>query len=92
MKDKRFIIEGEWTGYTSAQRRIVHRTVYPGSFKRLKEWAQRTHAIRYTDGTSLILSVRDCKPREKVQEIRGYTTLIEKCFDHNVTSVAELPK
>ena len=71
----RFVIEGEWTGYTSAQRRVVHRKVYPSSYKRLREWAARTHGIRYTDGTMLLLSVRDCKPRERVKEIAGYNSL-----------------
>ena len=91
MKQPRFIIEGEWSGYKSSQQRIVHRQVYPHSRKKLREWASRAHHIRYSDGTMLSLSVRDCKPRERVQEICGYTELIESCFHHRVTSVDELP-
>ena len=51
MSEGRFIIEGEWSGYRSSQRRIVHRTVHKGSWTKLREWAERTYAVRYTDGT-----------------------------------------
>lgn len=88
----RFIIEGEWSGYTSAQQRVVHRQVYPASRKRLRAWAEKTHGILYTDGTMLYLTVRDTKPRERVKEIRGYTRLIEDCFFLGVDSVAECAK
>jgi len=88
----RFVIEGEWTGYKSTQQRVVHRRVYPGNRKKLREWASKAHGIRYNDGTMLILSVRDCKPRERVQEINGYTSLIEDCFHHSGMSVEKLPK
>lgn len=91
MTANRFVIEGEWTGYVSRQQRVVHRKVYEGSRKKLREWAERTHAIYYTDGTALHLTVRDCKPRERVSEIDGYTRLIEDCWHFNVTSVANLP-
>ena len=87
----RFIIEGEWTGYTSAQQKVVHRQVYPAGLKKLRAWAEKTHAIRYTDGTRLLLSVRECKPRERVTEIRGYTSLIDECARHDVNSVDALP-
>jgi len=92
MKLKRFIIEGEWTGYTSAQQRIVHRTVHSGSYKRLRAWAKKTHAITYTDGTCLILTVRDAKPRERVKQIHGYDSLIQDCAHFDVDSVNELMK
>lgn len=87
MSDKRFVIEGTWSGYTSAQRQVAHRMVYSGAMKRLRAWAEKTYAIRYTDGTSLILSVRDCKPRERVQQIAGYRELIEDCAHYDVSSV-----
>lgn len=87
----RFVIEGEWTGYTSAQRRVVHRTVHAGTEKRLREWVDKTRAIRYSDGTSLVLSVRNCGPRERITEIRGYSTLIANCVRHNVATVDDLP-
>lgn len=87
----RFIIEGEWSGYVSSQRRVVHRQVYPATDKTLRAWAEKTHAIRYTDGTCLVLSMRECRPRERVSEIRGYTKLIADCARHGVSSVADLP-
>ena len=86
----RFIIEGEWSGYHSGQRRVVHRTVHSASFKKLRAWAEKTHGIRYTDGTMLYLTVRNCKPRERVKQILGYVELIDKCALHDVDSVAAL--
>ena len=88
----RFIIEGEWSGYHSGQQRVVHRTTHADTEKRLRAWADKTYGIRYTDGTMLLLSVRDCKPRERVAEIHGYTSLIRDCADYGVGSVAELPR
>lgn len=72
----RFIIEGTWSGTTSHLPRVVHRTVHPASFKRLRAWAEKAHALGFTDGTMLHLIVRDCKPRERVQELHGYDSLI----------------
>ena len=86
----RFVIEGEWTGYRSSQRRIVHRTVHKGSFKNLRAWAEKTYGISYTDGTMLLLTVRDCKPRERVQQIHGYDSLIRDCAMYDVNSVNAL--
>ena len=89
---ERFIIEGVWSGYTSSQQRVVHRRVHGRAFKKLRMWAEKMHAIYFTDGTALYLKVRDCKPRERVKEIRGYDSLISECSYHNVNSVAALPK
>lgn len=86
----RFIIEGTWSGYTKAQAHVVHRMVYPSSRKKLREWASKTHGISYSDGTMLYLDVRDCTPRERVQEKRGYESLINDCFYKNVNSVMDL--
>ncbi len=88
----RFIIEGTWSGYTSRQQRVVHRTVHKAAFKRLRAWIEKAHAIYYTDGTYLSLSVRDAKPRERVREIKGYTSLIEDCAYNDVNSVADLSR
>ena len=87
---KRFVIEGVWSGYRSSQRRIVHRTVHKGSTKRLRAWVKKTHGIQYADGTTLYLTVRDCKPREKVKEIKGYVKLISLCQLYDVSSVHDL--
>ena len=84
----RYIVEGTWTGYRAEQQRVVHRTVHKE--KKFREWCEKTHAIIYTDGTSLILSVRDCKPRERVEVKDGYGKLIRDCFYAGVTSVAGL--
>ena len=70
---QRFVLEGEWTGYTSAQRRVVHREVVTG--KRAAA-LKGLHAIVYTDGTSLLLHLREARPAEKVMPLHGYTPLI----------------
>ena len=86
----RFVIEGLWRGYRSSQDRVVHRTVHAAGEKRLRARVEKTHAIYYTDGTSLELMVRDAKPRERVAEIKGYSSLIRDCMTHDVNSVAAL--
>ena len=87
---QRWILEGEWSGYTSAQRHVVHREVIVGS-PDLRAWCEKTHAIRYSDGTVLVLSVRDAKLREKITTINAYTSLIRDCFRARVTHVNDLP-
>ena len=84
----RHIIEGTWSGYTSHQQRIVH--VEVSTSRALIEWVQQTHAITFTDGTCLYLKAWPCKPREKVREVPGYTSLIRDCHYYGVISVAEL--
>ena len=71
MSRKRYVLEGEWSGYKASQRRVVHRevTTTPKQFEHLS-------SIEYTDGTLLILSLRPCEPRERVDEYHGYTRLI----------------
>lgn len=88
----RFVIEGTWSGYTSAQSRVVHRSVHDGAFKRLRAWAAATPGIRFTDGTMLFISVRDAKPRERVQCINGYGDLIRDCAHYLVASVDGLAR
>jgi hypothetical protein len=86
----RYIIEGTWSGYRSSQERICHRTVHKASEKGLRAWAEKAYSITYSDGTCLILTVRDCKPRERVQQIHGYDRLIKDCYYYNVDSVNAL--
>ena len=69
---QRFVVEAEWSGYVSSQRRIVHRTVE--TLFRAGYDALQYHS--FSDGTGLTISVRDCKPREKVQQIHGYGQLL----------------
>jgi hypothetical protein len=71
----RYVLEGEWTGYTSGHRRVVHRQViYERRARRLKS----LHEIVYTDGTSLILTLREARLCERVEEIHSYDELIHK--------------
>jgi len=87
---KRYVLEGTWRGYSSSMDRVVHREVVPGNQKKYLEWLQKTFCIRYTDGTTLELHVRECKPRERVEKKNGYGSLIRDCFYNDVTSVAAL--
>lgn len=69
----RYVLEGEWTGYRSSQQRVVHREVIDAKrSERLKD----LHAIRYTDGTKLLISVREAEPRERVKTVHSYSELI----------------
>ena len=80
-----YTIEGVWTGYTSAQRRVVHR-----EHTRSKERVDAIVAlgsIAYTDGTRLLLHASDGKHG---QPINGYGSLIRDCLRRGVSSVAEL--
>jgi len=74
------VLEGTWSGYTSSQSRVVHRTVERRS-------TGFPNCIVYSDGTRLFLSVRPAKPRERVQEIHGYDELIRKCVRYDVAVV-----
>ena len=82
MARQRYVLEGVWSGYTSAQSRVCHRevTFTPKRFEHL-------HVIEYTDGTRLSLSLRKCEPRERVQTIKGYTELINKAILKNESYV-----
>jgi len=69
---KRFVVECTWGGYRSGQSRVVHRTVET-MFREAYE-ALRWH--QFSDGTGMSINVRDAKPRERVEQIRGYNTLL----------------
>jgi len=82
----RFLLEGEWTGYHSAQAKIVHREVI--SDKKTIEWVKKNHSIRYSDGTLLILHFRQMKPHERLENPNyGYRELIRDCVRYDVNSV-----
>lgn len=70
---KQYILEGEWTGYTSAQRRVVHCEVINQTYYNK---LAILHAIVYSDGTSLLISARKKLPRQKVIEKLAYKSLI----------------
>jgi len=86
----RFVIEGEWTGYNSSQRRVVHRQVVT---EKAAEAAKALYAIIYTDGTSLLIRTRQLEPREKVTEQNTYGSLIRDAIKHGGSRVlvADLP-
>lgn len=71
----RFILEGTWTGYVSRQSRVVHREVV--SAKRA-ERLKKLHKIVYTDGTALLIFVREAEPRERVETSLSYRELINE--------------
>ncbi|MCM8735949.1 hypothetical protein M5E06_17595 [Azospirillum sp. A1-3] len=85
----RFVIEGEWSGYRSSQSRIVHREVIT---EKRAERVKNLSAIVYTDGTCLYVSVRKAEPRERIQEIHGYSSLIRQAeaTGKDYVTVAEL--
>lgn len=69
---KRFVVEAEWSGYHSGQRHVCHRTVetlFRAGYENL-----RYH--NFTDGTGMTISVRDAKPRERIERKNGYGTLL----------------
>lgn len=78
-------IEGTWTGYTSSQRRVVHRE-HTRSESRI-EAVRKLGSIAYTDGTRLLLHVSEGK-RGKPKD--GYGSLIRDCIAQGVNTVAEL--
>lgn len=79
-----YVIEGTWSGYTSAQQRVAHRTV---EYLTEAQAAAIPRFIRYTDGTSLCVLVRRAAPRERVEKIDNYTRLIFQCARYGVSSV-----
>jgi len=89
----RYIIEGTWTGYNSSQERVVHREVYK-TYRKDSPFLKAIREIRsilFTDNTRLLLNVREAKPREKVQEIRGYVSLIRKAVNSGISIVRDMP-
>lgn len=88
----RYVLEGEWTGYTSAQRRVVHCEIIRSEAR--ADRLRKLHAIRYTDGTSLILDLRPLEPRERPTEIHGYSSLIREAEAKGtaIVAVADLAK
>ena len=66
----RYVLEATWRGYRSNQDRPCHREVItkPEAYEGLA-------LINFTDGTLMRVSIRPCKPREKVLLIHGYDTI-----------------
>lgn len=72
MARKRFVVEAEWSGYTSGQRRVCHRTVET----LFRAGYEALHSHTFGDGTYMTITVRDAKPRERVQKLNGYGVLL----------------
>ena len=69
-KNVRYVIEAEW----SRNRKVHYRFVT----KNPHAWAG-LNSIVFTDGSSLDVSMRPCKPLERVEEIKSvYSILFEK--------------
>lgn len=86
----KFLIEGMWTGYTTAPRRIVHLSVHIGND--LRYWVSNTPSIEFTDGTFLLLRCYDLEDDDEIEELPSYRSLIMECFHKKVTRVADLIK
>lgn len=73
---KRHVVECVWSGYCPSQSRPCHRTVEtaPRKIAALKQ----VSAIQFTDGTTMSVDIRECAPREKVAEIKGYNDLLNE--------------
>lgn len=69
----RYVVECIWSGYRASQERPCHRMVID---RYLAARLQKIHTVMFTDNTTMSVKVRPCKPREKVQEIRGYRDLL----------------
>jgi hypothetical protein len=72
MSRKRFIVEAEWSGYHSGQRRVCHRTVE--TLFRAGYDALGSHM--FGDGTYMTINVRDAAPRERVRQLNGYGSVL----------------
>lgn len=89
----RFILEAEWSGYSATQRRCVHREVIKADRAKRLAAPNAIRTVLFTDGTGLSITVREAQPRERVDELRGYVSLIREAEaqGRNFVRVADLP-
>jgi len=80
-----WVVEGVWSGYTSVQRRVCHRTL-----ERTVGSLGHVSAVLFSDGTLLELTVRPRAPREKVAEIHGYDELLRRVAASGLTGVVSV--
>lgn len=83
-----WMVEGEWSGYTSNQRRVAHR--HYTARRQEAESISDLGFIQFTDGTALFLNVKQLAARRKLPEVKTYKALIEDCLLHKVNSVQAL--
>lgn len=97
-----YAIIAEWTGPQNPAgdwTRLQHCEHVRSQKKQMPDWLQRVDdmgQIIFTDGTSLLLSVRDItgvrgKDRPPHQPDSGYKQLIRQCLHHGTNKVEELP-
>ena len=86
----RWVLEGVWSGYSSSQRQVCHRQVTTS--KRYADRWKTLHGIEYTDGTILTLTVRQARPREKIQVNLSYETLISDCIHEGLVPWGSVEK
>lgn len=67
----RYVIEGTWSGYRPGQQRVVHREAITD-----RDRFCSLSSIIFSDGTTLNITIRECKHRERVKPILAYSTLI----------------
>lgn len=71
----RYVWEWTWSGYRSGQARVCHREVLTLSEKRLDKY-KNLSCVQFGDGTTMSAELRQAKPRERVEQIKGYYSLI----------------
>lgn len=77
----RYVIECIWSGYRASQARPCHRVVVSkAEAMRYKD----VQGVRFTDGTTMYVSIRQAKPREQVEEIHGYDRLFSAIFSQKL--------
>lgn len=86
----RWILEGTWSGYRSGQERVCHRRILKS--KQSVEFWESIHAVVFTDGTTMTMQIRECKPREKVTEIHGYDSLLWEFKSKGMTGYCYVSK
>ena len=69
----RWIIEGQWSGYTSSQSHCCYRQIFD---EKKAKAIESMHRIMFSDGTCLYLSARPAKFREKIVEQKSYQRLV----------------
>ena len=81
----RYVVEATWSGYHSGQARVCHRVIFKAAFKKTLEAYRNLDYVRFTDNTSMAITVRPLLPREKVSEIHGYDSLLDKIIRKGLT-------
>ena len=66
------MVEAEWSGYHSGQQHVCHRTVET----LFRAGYEAIHYHHFSDGTGMTVSVRDAKPRERIERKNGYGSLL----------------